>query len=142
MSDRPLPPIPRGVALALALFTAWPMVHIVLTAVVGSDAWKLGGFGMYATPRPAVQLRLEVDTGQGMQPYAPMSLDGALQRQYLETQESLAILGSWASPQPFAQAILDRYPTVQTVDVVVDTTVMDPERATLVTRTSRFTYGR
>ena len=142
MSERSVPAMPRAVLVLLAAFTAWPMLHIVLTAVQGSDAWKLGGFGMYATPRPRVTLRLEVDAGRGLAEYDPMTLDGPLQRKYAETRESMAILGAWASAEPLAAAILERYPAVRTVAVLVDTTVMDPEEATLVQSTARFTYGR
>ncbi|MBV1859350.1 MAG: hypothetical protein KUG77_13120 [Nannocystaceae bacterium] len=142
MNERPVPAVPRSVALALALFTGWPMLHIVLTAGTGSDPWKLGGFGMYAAPRPRVHVELSVDTGRGVLTYDPATLDGPLQRKFRETRTDLAILGSWATPESLAVAILERYPKAQAVEVVVDTTTLDPESATLVTRTARYRYGR
>jgi len=142
MSGRPVPAVPRSVALALVLFTAWPMLHIVLTAVTGSDAWKLGGFGMYAAPRPRVHLELSVDAGSGAVRYDPSTLEGPLQREFRETRDELAILGSWATPEPLAAAILERYPQARAVDVVVDTTTLDPETATVRTRTRRYRYAR
>ncbi|MGH1346595.1 MAG: hypothetical protein ACRBN8_33830 [Nannocystales bacterium] len=142
MSGRALPAVPRSVAIALALFTGWPMVHIVLTAVTGSDAWKLGGFGMYAAPRPRVHIELGVDTGNGVSRFNPATLEGPLQREFRQMRDELAILGSWASPEPLALAILERYPQARAVEVVVDTTTLDSETATLRTRTRRYRYAR
>lgn len=42
----------RWVHLALVLFTLWPLAHMLLVKKYDLSAWKLAGWGMYATPRP------------------------------------------------------------------------------------------
>ena len=43
----------RVLHVALALFTLWPLAHIYLVKHFDLSAWKLAGWGMYATPRPS-----------------------------------------------------------------------------------------
>ncbi len=51
------------VALGLALaLTLWPPIHVGLVFAYGISSWKLGGWGMYATPRPT-NIGLEVLVG-------------------------------------------------------------------------------
>src|SRR5205814_2298724 len=43
----------RVLYAALLLFTVWPLVHMYLVIHFDMSAWKLAGWGMYATPRPS-----------------------------------------------------------------------------------------
>lgn len=42
----------RIVTAVLAVFTAWPFVHMWLVAEYDLSPWKLAGWGMYSAPRP------------------------------------------------------------------------------------------
>jgi len=43
-------PVPLAARVALALFCAWPLLHVGLALTTDLSPWKLGGFGMYAVP--------------------------------------------------------------------------------------------
>jgi hypothetical protein len=56
---------------ALALLAAWPLIHLGLAWRYDLSSWKLGGWGMYATPR---------FTLVGMEAYGRALPDGAWQQ--------------------------------------------------------------
>lgn len=47
-------------AAMLCLLCAWPPVHMALTVDGAVSSWRLGGWGMYATPHPHAHARVHV----------------------------------------------------------------------------------
>lgn len=61
----------RVVHGALLLLAIWPVVHLALAWRYDLSSWKLGGWGMYATPRFGLV---------GMEAYGRVAPDGAWQQ--------------------------------------------------------------
>jgi hypothetical protein len=96
---------------ALVGLTLWPAVHIWLVKSYGVSAWKLGGWGMYATPRPKF-LGMEVFYRErGVSEYQrlrkPPGPVEAVAKNFIERYRWL---GHLAFPQDFARALLAMNP--------------------------------
>ena len=104
----------------LVLVTLWPLVHIWLAWRFEMSPWKLGGFGMYATPRFGM-LGMEVygrvrGRGDEEQLTAPTPALQGMATEYLERHRWLRRL---AHPDDFGRAVLALHPEWDRVRVIV-----------------------
>ena len=121
---------------ALVLLAVWPVVHLALAWRYDLSSWKLGGWGMYATPRFALV---------GMEAYGRATPDAAWQQ---VTSPSAAARGAatafleqhqWlrglASPAALAAALRTDHPEWTELRFVVSYPTLDREtgRVRLVT---------
>ena len=126
----------RIVHAALVLLAAWPLVHLALAWRYDLSSWKLGGWGMYATPRFGLV---------GMEAYGRTTPDAAWQQvtapsaaaraaatAFLEQQQWLRGL---ASPAALANALRADHPEWTELRFVVSYPSLDREtgRVRLVT---------
>jgi hypothetical protein len=108
------------VHVGLVLLTLWPLVHIGLVSRFDLSPWKLGGFGMYATPRFGM-LGMEVfgrvrESGDEEQLTAPTAALQVLATEYLERHRWL---GRLARPGALAEAAFALHPEWDQVRVIV-----------------------
>ena len=127
---------------ALAALTVWPAVHIWLVKSYGVSAWKLGGWGMYAAPRPKF-VGLEVFYREpGMREYQRLRQAGepvtAASRSFIERYRWLGML---ASPDDFARRLLKMNPGWEEVQVVVYQPSLERDSGMMRMREGRFTQA-
>jgi len=125
---------------ALTVLTLWPAAHIWLVKTYGVSAWKLGGWGMYAVPRPKF-VGLEVfyrERGaaeyQRLRHASPSTV--ALSKSFIERYRWL---GQLAFPQHFARDLLTLNPGWEQVQVVAYQPVLERDSGMMVMREDRIT---
>jgi hypothetical protein len=118
---------------ALLLLAAWPLAHLALSWRYDLSSWKLGGWGMYATPRFELVGMEAYGRGASDAPWqqvtAPSAAVRAAAGAFLEQHRWLRGL---ASPAAFASALHADHPDWSTLRVVVSYPVLD--RATGMVR--------
>jgi hypothetical protein len=127
------------VQVGLVLLTLWPGVHIWLVKSYGVSAWKLGGWGMYAVPRPKF-LGMEVffreqGASELQRLRAPSPPTEAAAKDFIERYRWL---GRLAFPRDFTRAVLAMNPNWQQVRVVVYQPSLVRESGMMVMRQDRF----
>lgn len=119
----------------LAVLTVWPAVQIWLTKTYGVSPWKLGGWGMYAVPRPKYVGMTVLYRAQGatelVQLQSPTAADQAAAGAFLERYRWL---GKLAFPEDFVRSMLDRHPDWEAVRIVLSQPVLERETAMIVMR--------
>ena len=125
-----------GLAVALSL---WPLLHVGLVFEHGLSAWKLGGWGMYATPRPT-NIGLEVLVGPRPDgPLRPMSRPSrAVRARARELVDRFLWLGRLASAEALIEAVRAQQPQWPYVRVRVLRSGIDASDGFV--RTGEFSY--
>ena len=132
----------RVAVLICALFMVWPAVHRVVVAVYNTNAWKLGGFAMYATP-PA---RTSVSTVEKRGSQQTILLDSALpptlvqQRRLYNIRRS--VLGLLLPPDALAEAYFEARLDVDHIEVVITREMLSASTARIERRESIYVYDR
>jgi len=131
----------RAAILLLAVFSAWPPIHLRLVARFDLSPWKLAGWGMYSAPRPET-FGMEV---YGLQP-------GSTQRQHLAApssallREASAFLENYrwlrrlARPRRFAEAVLREHPQWERLEIEVFRSELDAKTGMIVMKQTVFTF--
>lgn len=133
----------RIVAVAMALLTAWPLVHIALAQRFGLSPWKLAGWGMYSAPRPKffgmeVYVRRAGETGfERLAAPAADVRDAA--NAFLERHRWL---GRLARPRALADRVFAGDPRIEELNVVVFRPELDPRTGMIALQQSAYRYGR
>lgn len=129
----------RTIALILVAVAAWPIAHRVLVARFEVDPWELFGWGMYATPSPQVQVRLE-------QLYEGRSLivrpSDATLKVLNEFAQRRTRLGRFVSLDSTAEEILALEPQMEGVALLVRRWSLDQETARFGYTETRHEYRR
>jgi hypothetical protein len=111
---------------ALLLLTLWPLVHVWLVERYDVSPWKLGGWGMYAAPRPSfwgmeVYYRL-AGSHDFVQLTTPTVPERAEAGAFLQSHRWLRKL---VPPDRFAGVVMDSDPRIDAVKIVVVHPVMN-----------------
>ena len=132
----------RVAALICLLFIVWPAIHRVVVAVYDTNAWRLGGFAMYATP-PA-RTRVSVVEKRGRQ--ETILSEGALPDTLVEQQRLYGIrrsvLGLLLPPDALAEAYFQAHPHVDHIEVVITREMLSATTARIERRESTYVYDR
>jgi hypothetical protein len=124
---------------ALVLLTLWPAVHIWLVKSYGVSAWKLGGWGMYAVPRPKfVGMEIFYRPRGAAEPLQLRQPSEAVRAVATDFIERYRWLGELAFPGDFARALLAMHPDWEEVQVVVYQPSLDRDSGMMVMREERF----
>jgi hypothetical protein len=127
---------------ALIAFTIWPALHIALVKLYDVNPWKLAGWGMYSAPQLPSLVEVTGLTPDSVGRYplrtiqpelAPVLDDFLLLRRHL---------GRVIEPADFARALLDYYPAIDGVEIVVVEPVLDLRSGMIVERRDRYEYLR
>ena len=131
----------RIVIALLALVAIWPLVQRGLVARFGIDAWKLGGFAMYAAPTPPLQVVL-VDPASPETALDERALSAPLRRALDRFRIERHALGDLREPRDLAALGLEERADLGALVVLVQTARLDPETALITTRRVAYSYGR
>jgi hypothetical protein len=123
----------------VGLVLVWPLVHAGLVARYGIDPWELFGWSMYALPAPRVQVRVDVERGGETRPLRAM---GARRQRVKAFARRRIGLGTFASPEPLARALLSEDATLDAVVIVTREISLDRKSARLVARDERHRFER
>ena len=131
----------RTVHVGLVLFTLWPLVHIYLVMHFNLSAWKLAGWGMYATPRPSFSGIEVLGRRPGSQQFEKIRSVPPQWRaeasQFLDRQQWL---GELTRPNELARACKTHMPEFSELRIIVYTPTLDRQTAIVVMRESVYDY--
>lgn len=120
----------------------WPAVHRVVVASYDTNAWRLGGFAMYATP-PA---RTRVSIVENLESHPTIVADSDLPAALLEQKRRYtmrrSVLGSLLPPDDLAAAFLAARPDVDQIEVVITRELLSASTARIERRQSRYRFDR
>jgi hypothetical protein len=132
----------RLVTALLAVITAWPLVQLALVARYDVSAWKLAGWGMYATPR-FDRVGMEVygrrADGSEEQLVAPSAAVAGAATAFLESYRWLRAL---APRDAFADAILREHPQWDQVRLAVFRPELDAGTGMVVMVRAEYVHPR
>jgi len=132
----------RLAALICAFFAVWPGAHRVIVAIYDTNAWRLGGFAMYATP-PARTAIIIVETRDGQQTILSTSDQPA---GLLEKRQRFAIrrgvLGRMLPPDALAEAYFDALPEAEHIEVVIRREILSASTARIERSEVIYVYDR
>jgi hypothetical protein len=123
----------------LVAFTLWPLVHIGLVKRYDVNPWKLAGWGMYSAPQLPAWLQLFALTSDSVGIYELQTVQPALQPAVDEFLRRRWGLRQLVEPDDLARAMLDYYPGIDGVRIVVVQPFLDRHTGMIEERT--FTYG-
>ena len=127
--------------LICALFIIWPAVHHVVVTAYGANAWKLGGFAMYATPpaRTHVAIYRKSDRQKNL---LAGELPAALTQQRLLYFVRRGVLGALLPPDELAMSFFQALPGMQHIEVVVTREMLGARTARIERREQVYKYDR
>lgn len=131
----------RVLSVSLLILTVWPALHIVLARQTGLSAWKLAGWGMYATPRLQ---------GHGIEVYGRAAGDidyrrlstpsPALHQKGVEFLERYRWLSTWAKPGALAAAVFASAPQWSEIKINVFEPTLNATTGIIETRHVVYAY--
>ncbi len=131
----------RVLYAGLLLFTLWPLAHMYLVMHFQLSAWKLAGWGMYATPRPsfagmAVFAR-RADRGQFE---ALRSIPAPCQAQASEFLNRQRWLGQLIRPDELARSLGERMPQFADLRIITYAPVLDRATGMIIVKQVEYEY--
>ena len=127
----------------LLLFTFWPVVHMGLVQTYDLSSWKLGGWGMYATP---------LENYRGMEVYGKRAEGQAFERLTHPSPdvgvEASRFLGRYqwlrqlARPDALVRRVREMRPSWRDIRVVAFRTDLDHQSSMIVMREHAYDYPR
>jgi hypothetical protein len=130
------------VHVGLTLFTVWPAVHLGLVARYEVNPWKLAGWGMYAAPQFPAEVRVLCHTPDAVGTYELRTIQPEIEPAMLAFLERRLGLGRIAEPANFARALLDFYPAIDGVSIVVLQPILDRRTGLIEENSSTYSYRR
>ena len=131
----------RVLHAGLVLFTLWPLAHIYLVRRFNMSAWKLAGWGMYATPRPTFSgLQVLGRRPDSKQFEEIRSLPPRWQtdaRHFLDDQRWL---GRLLRPKMLARSLKHQMPEFADLRIVVFTPALDRQTGMIVVKPMTYEY--
>jgi hypothetical protein len=126
--------------LICAVFIGWPAVHRVVVAVYETNAWKLAGFAMYATPPARNRVSIVEKRGGRETILMESALPAALleQRQLYRLRRS--VLGLLLPPDALAEAYFRARPDVGHIEVVITRDMLSASTARMERRETVYAY--
>lgn len=134
----------RAIAIGVLAWVAlWPFAHRVLVAVYDVNPWKLGGFAMYTSATPPVQVvAFARGAAGGLQPVDERALPAQARGRLRAFRIERHALGELRSPDDVGRALLDALPNEPWVIVAVQRMRLDPHSARLTSTRAQYPYER
>jgi hypothetical protein len=131
----------RVLYAVLLLFTVWPVAHMYLVTHFQLSAWKLAGWGMYATPRPS-SLGMAVF---GRRPDRPefeglRSIPAPCQAQASEFLNRQRWLGQLIRPDELARSLREHTPQFADLRIITYVPVLDRESGMIIMKQVTYEY--
>jgi len=127
---------------ALLAFTVWPLAQIGLVARYDANPWKLAGWGMYSVPQFPAEVRILCHTPDEVGTYELRSIAPTLEPSHLEFLRRRLGLGRLARPTKLAHALLDYYPAIDGVTIVVLQPVLNRSTGMVEEESTPYEYSR
>ena len=131
-----------SVHAVLIAFALWPLAHIGLVKAWDVNPWKLGGWGMYSAPQIPADARIFCFTPDDVGIYPLRTLPPELEKAQYEFLQARLGLGRLAKPRELAQAILDRYPSIDGVSIEVVQPSLNPRTGIVDEKITTYEYRR
>jgi len=131
-----------SVHAVLIAFALWPLAHIGLVKARDVNPWKLAGWGMYSAPQIPAKVRISCFTPDDVGVYPLRTLPPELETARYEFLRARLGLGQLAEPRELAQAILDRYSTIDGVSIEVAQPVLNPRTGIVFEEITTYEYRR
>jgi hypothetical protein len=132
----------RAVLGLLLLISVWPFVHRELVRRVEVNPWKLGGFAMYATAVPPLQVIVFQATDEGVFPLDEERLPPVVRERLERFRIERHALGQLRSPDDVGRAIQAALPDLDWIVITVVRRTLDAETARMVETRARYRYQR
>lgn len=126
----------------LAAFTVWPLVHIGLVKRFEVNPWKLAGWGMYSAPQLPAWVQLFALTPDSVGIYELQTVQPTLQPAVDGFLRQRRGLGQLVEPDALARAMLDYYPGIDGVRIVVVQPFLDRHTGIIDERMTSYEYRR
>ena len=126
----------------LAWVALWPLGHRAIVAAWDVNPWKLGGFAMYTTATPPVQVVAFARDGSELSPLDERTFPAEVQETLRQFRIRRHALGRLHPPDDLATAILDARRDLQWVVVAVQRMKLDPATARMTSTRDRYVYER
>ncbi len=120
----------------------WPAVHRVVVAVYGTNAWRLGGFAMYATPPARTRVSMIEKRGSQKTILPDSALPATLVQQRRLYTVRRSVLGSLLPPDALARAYFEARPDVDHIEVVITREMLSASTARIERRERSYVYHR
>jgi len=124
----------------LVAFTVWPLVHISLVKRFEVNPWKLAGWGMYSAPQLPAWVQLFALTPDSVGIYEIQTVQPALQPAVDGFLRHRRGLGQLVEPDALARAMLDYYPGIDGVRIVVVQPFLDRHTGIIDERMTPYEY--
>ena len=131
----------RVLYAGLLLFTLWPLAHMYLVTHFQVSAWKLAGWGMYATPRPSfVEMavfgrRLDRGEFEGL-----TSIPAPCQAQASQFLSRQRWLGQLIRPDGLARSLREQMPQFADLRIIMNVPALDRETGMIVVKQLAYEY--
>ena len=132
----------RVAVLICALFMVWPAIHRVLAAVYDTNAWRLGGFAMYATPPGATHVSIAEKHGSRSTIRSNSALPDALVKERRLYSLRRSAMGSLLPPDALAKAYFRAHPDVAEIEVVITRKILNASSARIENRETLYGFDR
>jgi hypothetical protein len=119
----------------------WPAVHRAIVAIYDTNAWRLGGFAMYATPPARTRVSIFEKRG-GEKKLLEDNLPAALQAQRRLYVVRRGALGSLLPPDALAEAFFQTLTGVDRIEVVITREILSASTARIERREIVYEYDR
>jgi hypothetical protein len=135
--------VKRRLAIGILVWVAaWPLGHRALVAAYDVNPWKLGGFAMYATAIPPIQVVAFEKAGDRLEPLDEHQLAPDAQRALLRFRIGRHALGRLRRPDDLGEALLRARPDLAWVLVAVQRMSLDAESARMTSTRQQYVYER
>jgi len=132
----------RVFLVALLAFTLWPLAQIGLVARYDANPWKLAGWGMYSVPQFPADVRVLCHTPDEVGTYELWTIAPTLEPLQSKFLRRRLGLGRLARPTELAHALLDYYPAIDGVTIVVLQPVLDRRTGMVEEESTDYSYSR
>jgi hypothetical protein len=131
-----------AVYVFLVAFTVWPLVQIGLVKRFDVNPWKLAGWGMYSAPQLPAWVQLFALTSDSVGTYELQTVQPGLQPAVDEFVRRRRGLGQLAKPDALARTMLEYYPAIDGVRIVVVQPFLDRHTGMIDERIATYEYRR
>lgn len=131
----------RVLYAGLLLFTLWPLAHMYLVTHFEVSAWKLAGWGMYATPRPSfVQMAVFGRRPDRREFEGLTSIPAPCQEQASQFLSRERWLGRLIRPDGVARSFREQTPQFADLRIIMNVPALDRETGMIIVKQITYEY--
>jgi hypothetical protein len=135
--------VKRRIAIGLLFWTAaWPLGHRALVAAYDVNPWKLGGFAMYTTATPPIQVVAFEKVGSHIEPLDESQLSHDAQRVLRRFRIERHALGKLRGADDLGDALLRARPDLAWIAVAVQKMTLDAGSARMTSSRQQYVFER